>query len=267
MSKIKPNLNGVAETMLLTLHARAQYSNTKKHKFYDQKAIDIVENMDYDFSKAGKDRAMSGGTIARTIVFDELVGAFLKEHPDAVVVNIACGLDTRFYRLDNGTVTWYNLDLPEVIAVRKQFFDETGRVQMIAASAMDTAWPDGVTKRGVMLFIIEGLTMYLTESDVSEILAIIRDSFDNAYVMMETLSPVWVKRQGVEKSVQATGSQFLWGCNSFDELGKIAEGYIKVKDDNILRGMEAIQPSYKLLSKLPVIKKITQKILIFKKRS
>ena len=87
--KIKPELNGVAETMLLTFYARAQYSKSKKHAFYDAKAVELVERLDYDFSSASKDVAMGGGTIARTLVFDELVRDFLQKHPDAVVVAVA----------------------------------------------------------------------------------------------------------------------------------------------------------------------------------
>lgn len=265
MEKIKPELNGVAETMLQTIYARAWYSKQKKHLYYDEKAVEIVERMDYDFSLAGKDKAMSSGTIARTFVFDELVSAFIKENPEAVVVNIACGLDTRFYRLDNGRITWYNLDLPETIQVRRQYFDENGRVSMIGVSALDSAWASRVTKRGKMLFIIEGLTMYLSASDVKTMLGIIRDNFDNAYVLMETISPMWVKNESVEKSIATTGAKFLWGANSFEELGDIAEGFEKVRDDNILRGMEKISPVNRLVDWLPIAKKITQKILIFEK--
>lgn len=265
MEKIKPELNGVAETMLQTIYARAQYSKQKKHIYYDEKAIEIVEHMDYDFSLAGKDKAMSSGTIARTFVFDELVSEFIKENPDTVVVNIACGLDTRYYRLDNGRITWYNLDLPETIHVRKQYFDENDRVSMIGVSVLDPAWASQVTKRGTMLFIIEGLTMYLSAADVKVMLEIIRDNFDNAYVLMETTSPMWVKNESVEKSIAATGAKFTWGANSFDELGDIAAGFEKIKDDNILRGMEKISPVNKLVDWLPVAKRIAEKILIFKK--
>lgn len=265
MEKIKPELNGVAETMLQTIYARAQYSKQKNHIYCDEKAVEIVEHMDYDFSLAKKDKMMSSGTIARTFVFDELVSDFIRENPEAVVVNIACGLDTRYYRLDNGKITWYNLDLPETIHVRKQYFDEEDRVSMIGISALDPAWTAQVTRRGRMLFIMEGLTMYLSAAEVKTLLGIIRDSFENAYVLMETVSPIWVKNESVEKSIAATGAKFTFGANSFDELGDIAAGFEKVKDDNILRGMEKIAPAYKLLKRLPIIKKCTQKILVFKK--
>ena len=85
-TKIKPELNGVEETMLLTFYARAQYSKSPKHAFYDAKAVELVDRLDYDFSRASKDTAMGSGTIARTIVFDELVRAFLQLHPDVTVV-------------------------------------------------------------------------------------------------------------------------------------------------------------------------------------
>ena len=92
--KIKVTLDGTAETMLQSFYARAKYSLKKGHKFYDAKAIEIVKQLDYDFSKAEKDAAMGSGVIARTILLDQMVGAFLEGHPDATVVNIACGLDT-----------------------------------------------------------------------------------------------------------------------------------------------------------------------------
>ncbi len=122
--KIKPILNGSAETMLQSFYARALWSKNPKNKFRDVKAEEIVEKLDYDFSNAQKDTAMSSGVIARTYVFDELVSNFIKDNPQCTVVNIACGLDTRFYRMDNGEITWYNLDLPETIEVRDSVYHE-----------------------------------------------------------------------------------------------------------------------------------------------
>lgn len=94
----KVTLTGVPETMLLTLHARAQYSQSHPHLLSDPQAIDMVARLDYDFSAARSDRAMAAGTAARTLLFDDLVRDFLAQHPGGTVVNIACGLDTRFHR-------------------------------------------------------------------------------------------------------------------------------------------------------------------------
>ena len=96
-------------------------------------------------------------------------------------------------------------------------------------------------------------------------LAIIRDHFDNAYVCMETLCPYFVKKENIEKSIQATGATFTWGANSFADLGNIAAGFRKVKDDNIARGMETLNPIYTLVMWMPVVHKFAEKILVFEK--
>lgn len=265
MEKIKPTLNGAAETMLQSFYARAKYSQKKNHKFYDAKAIELVEKIDYDFASAEKDSTMSNGVIARTIVFDELVRDFIKENPNGTVVNIACGLDTRFYRMDNGKITWYNLDLPETIEIRDQIYGEHGRVSTIGASVLDETWPGKVTQRGKMLFIIEGLSMYFTAEENAQMLAIIHNYFDNATVMMECLAKKWVHQEKIEESIEKTGAKFLFGADCFADLGDVASGFRKVKDDDITRGMTTIIPILKPFRKLPMIHKMTQKILIFEK--
>ena len=261
--KINPLLTGSAETMLQSFYARAKYSRKKNAKFYDAKAIELVDKIDYDFSKAEKDSTMSNGVIARTIVFDELVKDFINKNPDCTVVNIACGLDTRFYRMDNGRIIWYNVDLPETIEVRDAIYHESGRVSTIGISATDPAWADKVTKRGKMLFIIEGLSMYLTSDENAQMLSIIRDKFDNATVLMECLAKKWVNKEHTEKSIQDTGAKFVFGADTFDDLGKAADGFRCIKNDNIIRGMTEIMPILKPFRNLPLIKKVTQKILIF----
>ena len=263
--KIKPVLNGTAETMLQSFYARAEYSQRKKHKFYDAKAVELVNRIDYDFSTASKDRTMSSGVIARTLVLDELVKDFIGRNPTATIVNIACGLDTRFYRVDNGIITWYNLDLPDVIKLRDQIFLESGRVSSIGASALDPNWFKEVKNRKNVLFIIEGLSMYLTAEENAKILSIIHKNFDTATVIMECIAKMWVKRERVEKSIQQTGARFVFGADSFDDIKNIAQGFHKIKDDNILRGMRVLMPTLKLIDWLPIARKITQKILVFSK--
>ena len=102
--KKKISIEGVPETMLQTLYARAMESQKPKHYIYDEKAIEIVSQLDYNFSKAESDKMMSSGVIARTIVLDKLVGDFLSQNSNAVVLNLACGMDTRCYRMGGGNM-------------------------------------------------------------------------------------------------------------------------------------------------------------------
>ena len=91
-------LSGVPETMLQTVYARAKETKTRG-AITDNKAVEIIDRLDYDFSMADKDAAMHSGVIARTIVLDKLVKTYLAGHGGAVVENMACGLDTRCYRM------------------------------------------------------------------------------------------------------------------------------------------------------------------------
>ena len=147
----KITLSGVPETMLQTVYARAKEPKTRG-AITDNKAVELIDRLDYDFSMADKDAAMHSGVIARTIVLDKLVKSYLASHGGAVVVNIACGLDTRCYRM-KGYSHWYNLDLPETIEVRRSILPPTEKITQIAMSAMDD-WGGEVADNGVRALVI-----------------------------------------------------------------------------------------------------------------
>jgi len=127
----------------------------------------------------------------RTKVFDSCVRDFLSREPDGVVVNLGCGLDTRFTRMDNGTCRWYDLDLPEVIEIRKRFFEETDRHRSIASSVLDAGWMETLAKAHAgrpFLFLAEGLFMYLHGEDVKSIVLRMREMFPGAELAFETVN-------------------------------------------------------------------------------
>ena len=227
----KVTLSGVPETMLQTVYARARESATRG-AITDKKAEEIIGKLHYDFSLAEKDTAMRSGVIARTIVLDKLVNAFLAAHPGAIVVNIACGLDTRCYRMA-GFSHWYNLDLPETIAVRKKLLPESGAISQIALSAMDD-WGGQIAESGApALIVIEGLTMYLSEADVQRIFAVIARRFEKVTVLVEIMNP-------------AVGTRF----QPVSLIGKLAEIEPEkvVAFDPILASLKSMPPISSLFS-------------------
>lgn len=260
--KEKIKLSGVPETMLQTIYARAKESGGRG-AIRDAKAEEIMEKLDYDFSLAEKDTAMRSGVIARTIVLDGLTKKWLEEHSGAVVVNIACGLDTRCYRM-TGYAHWYNLDLPETIAVRKKFLSESGTISQIAMSAMDD-WGDEIKEQNTpVLIIIEGLTMYLSESDVQRIIAVISRCFEKVTAFVETMNPVVVKRFK-EKSIEGSHAKFTWGVKNGPALAKLLPDFRFVEEHSLTEGMAVFAPIYKLLDKLPAVRNISNKIIVLEK--
>ena len=122
-------LDGVAETLLITLYIRALESQRPDALIKDDKAVALVTQIGYDFSRFKQIRMDEDDKVSivlRNREFDRQVRDFLSRHSDAVVVHIGCGLDSRFERVDNGRVEWYDLDLPEVIELRQQLLGSEG---------------------------------------------------------------------------------------------------------------------------------------------
>ena len=258
----KITLSGVPETMLQTVFARAKETKTRG-AITDNKAVEIIDRLDYDFSMADKDAAMHSGVIARTIVLDKLVKSYLASHGGAVVVNIACGLDTRCYRM-KGYSHWYNLDLPETIEVRRSILPPTEKITQIAMSAMDD-WGGEVAENGVpALVIIEGLTMYLSEADVQRIFSVISARFGKAQVLVEVMNPAVAKRFR-EKSIEGSKAKFTWGVKHGRALAALLPGFRFVEEHSLIEGMAVFAPVYKLLDKLPAVRNISNKIIVLEK--
>ena len=237
--KEKIRLSGVPETMLQTIYARAKESRGRG-AIHDAKAEEIIEKLDYDFSLADKDTAMRSGVIARTIVLDKLTKSWLAAHSGAVVINIACGLDTRCYRM-SGYAHWYNLDLPETMAVREKLLPESGTISQIAMSAMED-WGSKISEQNVpVLIVIEGLTMYLNAKDVQQIFAVISNRFPKATVFVETMNPMIVKRFK-EKSIEGSHAKFTWGVKNGVALAALLPDFRFVEEHSLCEGMAVFAP-------------------------
>ena len=260
--KEKIKLSGVPETMLQTVYARAKESNGRG-AIHDAKAEELIEKLDYDFSLADKDTAMRSGVIARTIVLDRMTKEWLASHPGAVVVNIACGLDTRCYRM-SGYAHWYNLDLPETMAVREKLLPESGTISQITMSAMED-WGSEISEQNVpVLIVIEGLTMYLSERNIQRIFTVISSRFSNATVFVETMNPTIV-RHFKEKSIDASHARFTWGVKDGPALAALLPDFGFVEEHSLTEGMAEFVPIYKLLDKLSAVRNISNKIIVLGK--
>lgn len=258
----KIKLSGVSETMLQTVYARAKES-AGRGAIQDKKAEVLINQLDYDFSLADKDAAMHSGVIARTIVLDKLTKSWLAEHQGAVVVNIACGLDTRCYRM-SGYSHWYNLDLPQTVAVRENLLPENGVISQIAMSAMDN-WGSEISESDVpALIIIEGLTMYLTQDEIKQIFEVISRRFERATVFVEIMNPVVAKRFK-EKSIEGSHAKFTWGIKNGRMLAELLPDYIFEEEHSLTEGMAEFVPVYKLLGKIPFVRNISNKIVVLEK--
>lgn len=173
---MKIDLSGVSETLLVTLYMRAKDAKSNHPFLNDRKAAEIISCMDYDFSAFDRVWMSYYGVLARAKLMDREVKRFMADNPGCVVVSVGCGLDTRFDRVDDGQVRWYDLDVPEVIDLRQQFLAESERVTCISGSAFDPSWTEKVEREGRRLLILsEGVMMYWEEAEVQKFLSILSE--------------------------------------------------------------------------------------------
>jgi len=181
--KVAPNLTGVAETLLFTLHNRV--GNHNPVDFSDPIGRKIYDAIDYDFvGRFGRARDTHR---TRSKVFDTEIKKFIGQHPHAAVVELGCGLETSFQRCDNGSVVWLCVDLPEAIAFRDRFINPQIRCRHVAADAFSLEWLPLVPASQPLLISIQGLLMYFPEAIVRQFLSSIFQDRRNLYVLFDTL--------------------------------------------------------------------------------
>ncbi|MEX1362159.1 MAG: class I SAM-dependent methyltransferase [Nannocystaceae bacterium] len=167
------DLQDVPATALLTLWARAVETRSKDPLLVDEHAVAALERLDFDVSVFDQlDPTVRETTVAGTVVraaqIDAIVRRFVAEHPGGRVVSLGCGLDSRSRRLDDGMTRWLDVDLPEMIAIRRQLFEPTARHRMMAASMFDDAVMAELSARDDrgLLIVCEGVLLYLRGEQV-----------------------------------------------------------------------------------------------------
>ena len=258
----KISLSGVQETLLIPLAIKANETKRPRARIHDCKAAEIIETLKLDTARY--DKFMSHeGVVARTILFDEAMSRYLKKYPRAVCISIGCGFDSRFSRVDNGMLAWYDLDLPEVIYARKQFFPAQERVHFIAKSALDPSWPQEIEKGGKTIILIEGVLMYFKEEAVRQLLQIIKANFDDVILLAELMSPIPAKNTRLHDTVKNTGAAFQWGVKSGKEVEKLCAGLKLVDEKNFNSEMKKHSLRGRLFASIPVIRNLNNRLAVF----
>lgn len=220
---MKQNLKGVSETLLIPLWARATETKHPYPIIKDVKAVEMMDKIEYDFSnKEWPTHVIQTAIAVRTEILDNIINYFISRYSDAVIINIGCGLDTRFSRLDNGRIYWYDLDLPEPIRIRKQFFEETDRYKMIAKSVFDYSWTDEINASNKpVLIIAEGILMFFTEQEIKDLINNLITMFKGAEMLFEIIPPLLAKQiKKYDTKFQKT-APFQWGIENGKEMEKL----------------------------------------------
>ena len=225
-------LNEVSKTLFVPMGGRIYASEHFPDILHDTKALELKKHIPEEVLQ---DKRQSQYTFLASAVrcrnIDDRIREFLKKYPEGAVVELGCGLETTYFRTDNGKAIWYELDLPEVIAYRKQLIPLQDRMHFIEASAFDPAWMDElapVIKDRPVLFLASGVFQYFEESTVIQLFNDLQ-RFHNAFIVFDAVSKLGMSgtRRYMKQLGKDSAAMYFY-CDDANELARKAGNGISV---------------------------------------
>ena len=229
-----PSLKDVSKTLLIPLYFKAK-ETLEDGIIVDYTAVNIVNRLAYDFTSMEKDWRTQISIAVRTEILDDIVTDYINKTPKPVIVNLGAGLDTRHVRFQN--VKWYQLDLEEAMKLRHVFF--RGEPYTIAKSVLDFSWINDIEEKENVLFIVEGVLMYLDENQIKSVFRQIGRNFKKSLIAFNTMPKSIVKTKK-HKSVDIKSAPFKWGNNNISEIEQWNYGLKRKKPIHTCQGIRIV---------------------------
>lgn len=218
MRKYKIEKNTVQETLVIPLYARKMCSELYPALYRDETAIRLIKELDYDFSaleKKSRNLMQRFGFLECAMRQSDLafeVRDYLKAHPNAAVVNLGCGLDGTGRACDNGSCKLYNLDFPDVIAVRDALLPAGPREENIGCNLNDVTWFDRIDASGGVIFFAAGVFYYFLKEQVRTLVRRMAEVFPGGALVFDganekavkLMLKIWIK----DAKIQDVGACF-----------------------------------------------------------
>ena len=210
-------MNNVNKTLYIPLYGKSYVS--KKGLFLDdKKAEDIwaAEGFSLKGKSASKWLAYYMGI--RSAVFDQWLEQQMAETPDAVIVHIGCGMDSRIIRVGAENHKWYDVDFPEVIEERKRYFSESDNYKMIAGDARDCTWLAAIEERASAIVVMEGVSMYLTAEEMRNLAKNLCDQFGQVTLLVDAYTSFAAKMSKRRNPVNDLGVTEVYGIDDPEDF-------------------------------------------------
>jgi len=225
--RTKVALSGTQQTALVTLYGKALDSRRPDSILADREADRAVQRIDYDFGALRMQRRDQTSAAVRARAYDVRVARFLDDHLQCVVLHLGCGLDTRVYRVNPPpTVSWYDIDLPDVIALRRRLFPPRADLHTLGASVTDPSLLNAIPRDKPILVVAEGLTPYLRRADGVAMLRRIVEHFPGGEMLFDGYSRLGVWLLQHYPPVKASGAQLDWSIGNPRQLEEDVPGLI-----------------------------------------
>ena len=252
--------NTVQETLVIPLFGRLICSEHFPELFSDPEAKRICDSLDYDFAEKRKKMESAAGLFGALEVAQRQydlrceVEMYLKDHPKAAVVNLGCGLDDTFSRVDNGQCKGYNIDLPDVIKVRNDLLPEQERETNLAFDLNDFSWMDKIDASDGIVFFAAGVFYYFRTTDVKKLFTTMAECFPGGVLVFDScnergaklMRKTWLKGAGI------TDVSAFFSLNNETELTRWSDHFASVTAKSYMRGYRDIYSKVGIFHKLMI---------------
>lgn len=244
------NLTNEQKTLFLTLCGKAMDYRSKNSILNDKWANEIVQKAGLDLKKYSDSKNRIVAVRAKQL--DNWTNRFLQQNPKSVVINLGCGLDTRIARIQpNENILWFDVDFPDVIDLRKQFFDEKSNYKMLPSSVKEDGWLATIPKKFPVLILAEGLFSYLSKEEVKTLLNRLTDHFPKGEITFNVISKL-----ALEKGIKTVGTIQKFTVEKLEELDDLNPNLKRIEEISLFESI--------YIQKLPFLKR---KLLKMAKKS
>lgn len=206
-------MNSVNKTLYIPLYGKSYVS--KKGLFIDdKKAEEIWEAEGFSLKGKSKSKWLAYYMGVRSAVFDEWLKKQMVDAPDAVVIHIGCGMDSRILRAGTNNHKWYDVDFSEVIEERKRYYAETNEYKMIAGDARDCGWLTSIEEKKSAIVVMEGVSMYLTVDEMRNLTYGLCSHFESIVLLVDAYTSFAAKMSKRRNPINDVGVTEVYGIDT-----------------------------------------------------
>lgn len=266
-------LSSVSETAITTLKSRVMYAQDDESIINDPMGIQIYNQLNLKVTESSQKKILSkklqgslmNYLVLRALKYDSVTKHFLEKYPDGLVVSLGAGLDTRYWRKGLNPKQYMELDLPEMVQIKKDLLEDNIPYTLIGQSVLDLSWVDQVEtiQNKHVLFIAEGLLMYLPEDQVVQLFKLLGERFNDSEFIFEVVNKKYTTglyKKMVEMKMKNrldsdAGSAFQYGVRSSQEVEnyssaiEVIEEWSYIDDDRVHPKMLKLMRGFKIITR------------------
>ena len=261
MNRLVTELTGVRATALLALYARALDDRSAHPILGDRWAQEIITRLDFDFTQFRTAKKERYGVGVRTRQMDEWTRDFVTDHPDAIVLDLGAGLDSRVFRVNPPSAGhWYDIDYPDVIELRNGLFPAHQRHETIGADLTHDSWLDPLPGYMPVAIVADGVFMFLTEQELRQLLSRIVAHFPTGQIAFNAATAFQVKLANRHPAVKRTGATLQWSLDDpraleiFDPTLKFAEERMIIESPWLSHASWAYRATCAVMKSIPALR-------------